>query len=444
MGWIGSVEHNNWLSAQMRALLEEAKCTMASTGFAHLTTEGDADTTRPVELAVTSRMTYVYSLGVLMGIPGCRRFADHGIHCLSTHFVDEAHGGWFTGLTHDLDAEGNAVPWEGPYADMKSQFHHAFLILAASAATVANRPGALELLNAALHDQERFWLDKNGLVHDSLTADHKPTDRLHAMDCLLHTAEAYLSAAEATTDPLWIERAEVMAQFVNEQASSHNWRLPEYYDAQWKPLDHVPSGFDDGRRVYTGYVIGHSMQWARLAVHIRAALRSMGRQQPDYLFEMAQELFHRARVDGWRRNGKPGFALTVSADGEPVDTHHLQWVVCEGVCAALAIRRAMLDDGVNPAEVESYEHCHRSWLDFINDYLILSPGRWIRALDENNEPASEPIASRLDVYHAIQTLLMSRVPLWPPFASAISRGLLDHPEEAPTDRRSWNIFKHRW
>ena len=186
------------------------------------------------------------------------------------------------------------------------------------------------------------------------------------------------------------------------------------------------------------------MQWARLAVHIRAALRSMGRQQPDYLFEMAQELFHRARVDGWRRNGKPGFALTVSADGEPVDTHHLQWVVCEGVCAALAIRRAMLDDGVNPAEVESYEHCHRSWLDFINDYLILSPGRWIRALDENNEPASEPIASRLDVYHAIQTLLMSRVPLWPPFASAISRGLLDHPEEAPTDRRSWNIFKHRW
>jgi sulfoquinovose isomerase len=36
---------------------------------------------------------------------------------------------------------------------------------------------------------------------------------------------------------------------------------------------------------------------------------------------------------------------------------------------------------------------------------------------------------------------MARVPLWPPFASAISRGLLDHPEEAPRDRRSWNVFR---
>lgn len=442
MGWFDSVEHNRWLSAQMRALLQEAQGALVPTGFAHLTPQGTADLTRGIDLAVTARMTYVFSLGVLMGIPGCRRHADHGVHALSHYFCDPDNGGWWTAIRPEPDEDGHGIPFDEE-SRWKSQFRHAFLILGASAATVANRPGALELLVDALHDQERHWLQEDGLPADTFTPDYAQRTNRRSMDALVHTAEAYLSAAEATTDPVWVERAEVMAEFVDKQARANEWRVPEYYDGDWNPASGAPEGFTDGRRVYEGTVIGHSFQWARLAVHIRAALRSMDRPQPDYLTEMGRELFERARVDGWRRNGRPGFALSVDADGFPLMTDHLQWVACEGVCAAVALRRALLDDGAGVGDVEHYEHSYRAWLDYLNDHLIVEPGRWIRALDADNNPIEAAVSSRSDVYHSIQTLLMARVPLWPPFASAISRDLLDHPEEAPTDRRTWNLFHRR-
>ena len=442
MGWFDSVEHNRWLSAQMRALLQEAQGAIVPTGFAHLTPRGGADLSRGIDLAVTARMTYVFSLGVLMGIPGCRRYADHGVHALATYFADPDNGGWWTAIRPEPDEDGHGIPFDEE-SRWKSQFRHAFLILGASAATVANRPGALELLVDALHDQERHWLQDDGLPADTFTPDYAQCTNRRSMDALVHTAEAYLNAAEATTDPVWVERAEVMAAFVHHQAADNEWRIPEYYDAQWQPVSGAPEGFTDGRRVYEGAVIGHSFQWARLAVHIRAALRSMGRPQPDYLTEMGQELFERARVDGWRRNGRPGFALSVDPAGFPLMTDHLQWVACEGVCAAVALRRALLDDGGSAGDVEHYEHSYRAWLDYVNDHLIAEPGRWIRALDADNEPIEAAVSSRSDVYHAIQTLLMARVPLWPPFASAISRDLLDHPQEPPTDRKTWNLFHRR-
>ena len=442
MGWFESVEHNRWLSTQMRALLDEAQGAVVPTGFAHMTPDGQADLERPIDLAVTARMTYIYSLGTLMGLPGSRRWADHGVRALSKSFSDSDQASWHTYIEAEPDEEGCGIP-AGDNGAWKSQFHLAFLILGAAAATVANRPGAHELLAAALHDQERHWIDERGLVYEVWSPDYSETMPQRSMVCLLHTAEAYLAAAEATTDPLWIERAEVMAKFVHDTALAHNWRVPEYYDGEWRPLRSEPVPLPNERRLYKGSVIGHEMQWSRLALHIRAALRSMGRPQPDYLLDMSRELFERARVDSWRRNGKPGFAFSVSADGEPLDTDHMQWVACEGVCAAVALRRALLDDGAEHGEVEHYEHSYRSWIDFLNDYMIERPGKWRRALDEDNVPIVPPPVSRADVYHSVQTMLISRVPLWPPFASAISRDLLDHPEEPPADRKSWNIFHRR-
>ena len=442
MSWFDSIEHNRWLSAQMHALLDEARGASTTTGFAHLLPEGGADPQRPVDLAVTARMTYVFSLGVLMGIPGCRRDADHGVRALATFFPDPDNGGWYTSIRPEAGAGGAGVPWDET-GRWKSQLHHAFLIYAASAATVANRPGAFELLAAALHDQERHWLEESGLVSDAWSPDYSERIPQRSMDTLLHTAEAYLAAAEATTDPVWIERAEVLARFVWERARANTWRIPEYYS---EDLDRLrETRMPVGRRIaYHGTVVGHSLQWSRLAVQVRAALGSMGRPQPDYLWEMAEELFERARVDGWRRsNGAPGFVVTVDDDGQPVDDRHLQWVACEGVCAAVALRRAHLDEGGGPGDVEHYEHAYRSWLDYLNDFFIVRPGQWRSALDRENRPLQAALNARLDVYHGVQTLLMARVPLWPPFASAISRGLLDHPEQAPADRRSWNVFRRR-
>ncbi|PID97641.1 MAG: N-acylglucosamine 2-epimerase, partial [Actinobacteria bacterium] len=396
MGWFESIEHNRWLSEQMRALIAEAEGAIVPTGFAHLTPEGSADPERSIDLAVTARMLYVFSLGVLMGLPGSRRYADHAVRSITKYFVDPVNGGHYTAIKAEPSSDGHGVPWDSD-GEGKSQFHNAFLILGAAAAAVADRPGAHELLTEALHDQERHWLEPNGLIRDQISGDYSTVLPIRSMDSLLHTAEAYLAAAEATTDPVWVERAEVMANFVYNNASGHNWRPIEYFDDQWKPLKELPKVLTDGRHVYEGTSTGHSMHWARIALHIRAAYRSMGRTQPEYLMDMATELFERARVDGWRRNGKPGFATTVDDNGEPLEKEHMQWVSCEGICAAVALRRAMLDDGASHGDVEHYEHCYRSWLDYVNDYLIKQPGRWVRMLTEDNEPVDGLKRSRWDV-----------------------------------------------
>jgi len=185
------------------------------------------------------------------------------------------------------------------------------------------------------------------------------------------------------------------------------------------------------------------MQLARFALQVRAGLHSTGWAVPDYLMELGTELFERARVDGWRRtDGAPGFSTAVNDQGNPVpgEDEHQQWVVCEGVCATVAVRRAMLDDGHRIDEVEHFEHCYRSFVDYIHDYLIAQPGRWIRRLGPHNESVQPAKSSRWDVYHAIQAMLAIRVPLWPPTAPALSRGLLDHPEEPAPDKKSWNFF----
>ena len=100
----------------------------------------------------------------------------------------------------------------------------------------------------------------------------------------------------------------------------------------------------------------------------------------------------------------------------------------------------MLDDGSRVSDVEHFEHCYRSFLDYIHDYLIGQPGRWVRRLGPNNESVQPAKSSRWDVYHAIQATLAIRVPLWPPTAPALFRGLLDHPEEPAPDKKSWNFF----
>lgn len=442
MGWFDSIEHNRWLSAHMQALIAEAEGAIVPTGFAHLDTEGRADPTRPIDLAVTGRMAYVFSLGVLMGLPGSRRYADHAVNALTKYFPDPIHGGQWISIKPEVGADGHGVPWDEA-GRVKSQYHNAFAILGAAAAAVANRPGAHELLGRLLEEQKEHWIDEYDLLRDQYDEAFTECPPVRSMAVLVHTAEAYMAAAEATTEPEWLDRAEKIAKFTHSVAKRNNWRLPEYFTPEWEIEPQAGNLLTDGRRVYTGYVTGRSLQWARFALQIRAGDRSTGWKVPEYLMEMSTELFERARFDGWRRtDGCPGFATGIGEDEKPIpgEDEHQQWIACEGICAAVALRRALLNDGAGPGDVEHFEHCYRSFVDYVNDYLITQPGRWIRRLGPRNEVVTPAKSSRWDVYHGVQAMLALRVPLWPPTASALSRGLLDHPEEPVPDKKSWNFF----
>ena len=443
MGWIESVEHNRWLSHQMQALICVGRKAMVETGFGFVTSEGEIDTSQPVDLAMTGRLTHVFCLATLMGLPGSRKYADHGIKCLRKYFVDPEHGGWYPAIKHELDEEGNGIPCEEAL-ESKSQYANSFMMLAAASGVAANRPGAHDLLLEVIRDQEAHWWDESvDRVRHRYSRDYSEVAKYYGMDSNLHTTEAYLAVAEVMNDPIWIDRATSILKFVYEEAGRNDWRIGEHYDENWRAMrEHYGHSRLD-KSVPYGVVIGHQFEWSRLALHVRAANRTLGRQSPDWLLEFAREMFERTRVDGWRRNGKPGFVYTVDFEGNPVSTNHMYWVAAEGIAATVALRRAHLDDGASLGEVEHYDHCYRSWLDFIEEFVIEEPGQFRRELDENNDVVESSLPGLPDNYHAVQALLIPRLPLWPPFASALSRGLLDHPQEPPKDRKGFNLFKRR-
>ena len=443
MGWIESIEHSRWLSNQLQALLVHGRAAWAPTGYGYFRADGSLDKNKPVDLAITARMTFAYSLGTLLGIPGCRRYCDHGVSALRTFFRDREHGGWFTAIEHKPGGDGRGVPRPDCGAD-KSQYSHAFLVLAAATAAVANRPGAHELLCDALDNQEdRWWDESTGSVFDRYNRDWSVCAPYRGMNSLMHSAEAYMAAGEATNDPLWIQRAERLLRRAYTVAERYDGRVPEHYDQDWNPLLNFNIEAPNMPHYPYGFVIGHGMELARLGTQMRGAIRDLGAEEPDYLLSGAVQIFDRARADGWRRGGKPGFLYTVDFQGNPVLTDRLQWVVSEAITATVALRRAVLDDGGRMGEVELYDHSYRTWVDYLNDYMMLEPGVFARILDEDSEPQEGTITTRPDIYHTIQALLAARLPLWPPVGAALQHGLLDKPQGAPPrpQRRRFRTWK---
>ena len=104
LGWFGAPEHKRWLAYETHALLHYARAAKVPTGFGWLGQDGEVDPAHPVELWITGRMTFAFSLGALMGIPGCRRYADHGVRALNGPLRDPVNGGWYSAIGLEPDA----------------------------------------------------------------------------------------------------------------------------------------------------------------------------------------------------------------------------------------------------------------------------------------------------------------------------------------------------
>ena len=425
LGWFGAPEHNRWLAAETHALLHFARSAKVPVGFGWIGEDGRVDTTHPVELWITGRMTFAFSLGALMGIPGCRRYADHGVRSLSRVMRDTEHGGWHSAVGHELDAKGRGVPVD-PEA-RKECYQHAFVLLAAAAATAADRPGAHELLRDAMAVQDRYWWDETyGLPFESYARDFTDPEDYRGINAAMHTVEAYLAVSDVTGDLTWLTRAVQIIDFaVNVQARANDWRLPEHYDTSWKPL--LDYNRDQPAHPFRPYGVtpGHGLEWSRLTVQAHAALKDRSLPAPDWMLQAAERLFAQARADGWKRDGAPGFVYTTDFEGTPIVHERMHWVVCEGISAAAAVHRALLDAGRSRDDVQSYEDLYRSWLDYAEQYVIETPGVWTHELDASNAPSTRTWAGHPDVYHALQATLMSRLPVGPSMCKALAEGLLD-------------------
>jgi sulfoquinovose isomerase len=408
--WLESAAHRRWLEAETDRLLGWLPAAVhPQGGFGWLDTGGQLDREHPVELWITCRMTHVAALGSLLGRPGNAALVDAGVRALAGPFADERGGGWHP----RLPGSGGGPADEAP----RGAYEHAFVVLATASATVAGHPDAPPLLDRALDTLvSRFWEDEHSLVADVWDPARGRLDPYRGVNANMHAVEALLAAADATGDQAWLARASsITARVVDGFARHHAWRLPEHFDEQWQPvLDYHKARPADPFRPY-GATIGHWLEWARLCLHLRAAMGS--ERAAPWLLPHARSLFDAAVREGWSVDGAPGFVYTVDWDGRPVVRERMHWVAAEATAAAAALWAVTGDS--------AYARWYEVWWDFIaTRFVDRERGSWHHELGPDNVGSATVWPGKPDLYHAVQATLVPRLPLSRSIAGGLAAGKL--------------------
>ncbi|HEY2796043.1 MAG TPA: AGE family epimerase/isomerase [Micromonosporaceae bacterium] len=384
--------HLRRLEQRSRALLQFARASVRPEGgFWWLDGDGNPDPSLPLHTWIATRMTHVFALANLLGEPDTAGVVDHGIRALTGLLRDPDYGGWFA----SVDTEGAPVD-----AD-KAAYPHAFVVLAASSAVRAGRPGAAELLSDALAIvSEHFWDDEAGRTMESWSRDWSTPEAYRGANSSMHMVEAFLAAGDATGDQRWNERAlRISKHLIHRVAAGNDWRLPEHFAEDWTPLlDYNADHPADPFRPY-GYTIGHALEWSRLLIHVEAVTPDA----PSWLLHDATALFAAAVERGWAVDGADGFVYTRGWDDEMVVRQRMHWVVAEGIAAA-AVLSARTGD---PA----YDVWYRRFWDFAEEHFIAANGGWQHELDETNKPAATIWQGKPDTYHAYQATVIPTLPI---------------------------------
>ncbi|MEI2777256.1 MAG: AGE family epimerase/isomerase [Tetrasphaera sp.] len=388
--------------AEADRLLEFTRGAAVPGGFGWLGDDGRV-VERDLELWITCRMTHVCALGHLLGKPGYLELVEHGIAAVADNFHDEINDGWYAAIAPDGSR---------PTVTDKQAYAHSFVILAGSSGQVCGAAGADDLLATALavHDR-RFWDDRAGMARESFSADWRTEEDYRGINANMHTVEAYLAAGDVTGDRLWHERAgRIVTRAIDDFARDRSWRIPEHFTAGFEPLpDYNRDEPAHPFRPY-GATPGHALEWTRLTLSTAATL---GGQEWDWALPAATALTENAIADAWDADGAEGFVYTTDWDGAPVVRARMHWVLTEALGAAWALHHA--------GGGERWEALFEQWWRYAQTHLVdAERGSWHAELAPDNTPYAGTWAGKPDTYHALQAMLLPRLPLVPSFASALA------------------------
>jgi sulfoquinovose isomerase len=386
------------LRAELDRLLDGARAAAEAGKFWWLDDSLHIDRSHGQQLWITARMTHVFSLGHLLGRPGDAELVDLGLASIDRDFGDADNGGWFPAL----DVNGRAD-------ERKTAYEHAFVLLAASSASIAGRPGAGDLLSRATDVVvRRFYDDDAGALVESWDAPWQRCEAYRGANANMHGVEAFLAAADATGDQRWLERAtRAVDVVINGAARSHGWRIPEHYDETW----HVLSDYnrDLPRHPFRpfGVTPGHGFEWARLLLQLDG--QTGDERQPF----AARALFDRAMTDGWDGSG---LVYTTDWEGKPVVSDRFHWVACEALATAYALWATTGDEAYGA-------EWHRLWRYANDTFIDRENGGWRHEMDVEGHLGRGTWDGKPDAYHAVQAVLLPLLP----FGSSFAAALRDHP-----------------
>ena len=252
--------------------------------------------------------------------------------------------------------------------------------------------------------EQRFWEEETGRCRESWDAAWHADEPYRGANSNMHLVEAFLAAFDATGDRVWAERALRIAHFfVHEVAAPRDWRLPEHFTPDWQVV--ADYNTDDRAHPFRPYgvTVGHVLEWARLLVHVEAALPD----PPSWLLADAEAMFAAAVARGWSVDGTEGFVYTLDYDDTPVVRSRMHWVVAEAISAAAVLGQRTGD--------ERYEHWYRTWWDHAATYFVDTvQGSWHHELDPPlAPPPGGTWSGKPDVYHAYQATRLPLLPLAP-------------------------------
>lgn len=349
------------------------------------------------ETWITSRMVHVYCLASFLGHPGSEELIDAGLKGIREELRDKVYGGWYAGLT----ASGEIMP-------MKQCYAHAFVILAASSAALAGRPGAKELLADALETYDRwFWNEEEGLSCDTWNTEFTKLDDYRGMNANMHTVEAFLAAADVTGDETYRVRAGRIIEHVAAWAGENNWRIPEHFSSSWQPdLECNKDKLDDRFKPY-GATPGHGIEWARLIVQWAASTFKEEKERLKHYVVTAENLFNRAVQDGWNADGARGIVYTTDWNGNPIVHDRMHWTLAEAINTSAVLYRMTGN--------QKYADRYAEFLQYLDEVVLDHKyGSWFHQLDRKNQLLETVWPGKRDLYHAVQAML---IPYYDPACS---------------------------
>ncbi len=257
--------------------------------------------------------------------PAWAGLAHRGIEALVRSFRDPAGEGW----AWACDADGARID------DTRDAYGHAFVVLAL--ATAASAFGDDRYLDLALETwayAKRALSDRHGGLVWHVAPDGTSPDDVRSQNPLMHSFEALLALAPLDDSGAIRRDAFGIWAFLRARMLGPGC-LPEWYDADWRPLTDGPRG--------ETVDIGHAFEWAFLLSEAQALFPDEDLLEPGRQF-LAYGIRLGLDADG-------GVLSPADFAGNPRDGRKGWWEQCEAIRAmARYVDRHAADDVAEPLE----------------------------------------------------------------------------------------------